>query len=135
MDVIQLIGRILFSYLFITAGIGHLTATANMAGYAASRGLPNAKLAVQTSGVALIAGGASILLGLWGDLGAIGLAALLVILAVAMHAFWKETDAMAKMTETVAFNKDLALAGGALAWFFLYHYDVLEWTITGPLFN
>ena len=37
-----------------------------------------------------------------------------------MHAFWKETDAQAKMTEQVNFNKNLSLAGGALAFYVLF---------------
>ena len=38
-----------------------------------------------------------------------------------MHAFWKETDATAKMNETVGFWKDLSLAGAALVIFALIH--------------
>src|SRR3954447_24240671 len=99
MDEIFLIGRILFVYLIIGSGVGHLMATDAMAGYAKSRGVGNAKLMVQISGVALIAGGVSVLLGIWGDIGSLGLAILLVITAVMMHAFWKETDPQAKQME------------------------------------
>lgn len=137
MEVLFLIGRILFAYLLIGSGIGHLTKTAAMAGYAQSRGLPNAKLAVQVSGAALVLGGLSILLGIWGDLGSLGIAILLVITAVAMHAFWTESDEMAKMTEMVSFNKDIALAGGALAFYVIFYLTdgVGYYTITGALFN
>ena len=37
-----------------------------------------------------------------------------------MHQFWKETDPQAKMQEQIGFNKDLALAGGALAFYVLF---------------
>lgn len=133
MDEIFLIGRILFVYLVIGSGVAHLTATDAMAGYAQSRGVPNAKLLTQISGVAFIAGGVSVLLGIWGDIGALGLAILLVITAVAMHAFWKETDAQAKQTEMVAFNKDIALAGGALVIFSILSSDYAPYTLTGAL--
>lgn len=119
MDEVFLIARLLFAYLVIGSGIGHLTQTAAMTGYAEARGVSNAKPMVQISGVALVAGGISIALGIFGDVGALGLAVLMLILAVVMHAFWKETDQMAKMTEMVSFNKNLALAGGALALFVL----------------
>ena len=137
MEEVFLIGRILFVYLLIGSGVGHLTQTAAMAGYAESRGVPYPKLGVRVSGIALVVGGLSILLGIFGDLGAIGIAALMVITAVLMHAFWKETDATAKMTEMVAFNKDIALAGGALAFFVLFRLydDIGGYTITGALFG
>jgi putative oxidoreductase len=137
MELLFLLGRILFAYLLIGSGIGHLTKTADMAAYAEMRKLPNAKLAVQVSGAALVLGGLSILLGIWGDAGSLGVAILLAITAVAMHAFWKETEPMAKMMEMVQFNKDLALVGGALAMYVIfYNTDGFGYyTITGALFN
>lgn len=135
MEEIFLIGRILFVYLIIGSGVGHLMATDAMAGYAQSRGLANAKLMVQISGVALIAGGVSVLLGIFGDIGSLGLAILLVITAVMMHAFWKETDPQAKQMEMIGFNKDIALAGGALVIFTILSSDFAPYTITGALIN
>ena len=135
MDEVFLLSRILFVYLVIGSGIGHLTATEAMAGYAQSKGLSNAKTLVQVSGVALLAGGVSVLLGIWGDIGALGLAILLLITGVLMHAFWKETDPQAKQMEMVNFNKNVALAGGALALFVLLSTDYAPYTITGSLIN
>jgi uncharacterized membrane protein YphA (DoxX/SURF4 family) len=40
MDVVLLLGRVLFGAPFVTSAIGHLTRTLAMAGYAASRGVP-----------------------------------------------------------------------------------------------
>lgn len=135
MDTVSIIARILFSLLFIGSGFAHLTQTAAMTGYAQSRGLRSAKPAVQVSGVAHVLGGLSVLLGIWGDAGSLGLAILLVTIAVTMHAFWKDADPQAKQMEQTSFLKDVALAGGALAFFYLFYYDVLSATITGPLFN
>jgi uncharacterized membrane protein YphA (DoxX/SURF4 family) len=134
-ELVQFVGRLFFVYLLLTSALGHLTQTAAMAGYAQSRGVPNAKLMVQVSGVALLVGGLSILLGIWADMGALGIAVLLIITAVMMHAFWKETDPMQKQMEMVAFNKDLALAGAALFLWAYFHYDAVPWTITEPLFD
>jgi len=137
MEAIFLIGRILFVFLLLGSALGHLTQTDAMAGYAASKGLPNAKVLTQVSGVALLLGGLSILLGIWGDAGSLGIAILLLIIAVTMHAFWKETDPQAKQMEMVNFKKNVALAGGALAMYVLFYgtdgYGYF--TITGALFN
>jgi len=136
MDEVFLLARILFVYLMIGSGVGHLTQSAAMGGYAESRGVKPGQLMVQISGVALLAGGVSVLLGIWGDIGALGLAVLMVITAVMMHAFWKESDPMAKQTEMVAFNKDIALAGGALALFVLLGLPGdTPYTITDALIN
>jgi putative oxidoreductase len=55
---------------------------------------------------------------------------------VLMHGFWKETDAQAKMSEQVQFQKDAALGGAALLILALYagYGADLGLTITGPLF-
>ena len=136
MDVVALIGRILFSLLFLGSAFGHLTQSEAMAGYAASRGLPQPRLAVLGSGVLILVGGLMVLLGIWLDLGALLLVIFLVPTAVLMHPFWKETDAMAKQTEMVSFQKDIALAGAALLILSLYagYGADLGITITGPLF-
>jgi uncharacterized membrane protein YphA (DoxX/SURF4 family) len=137
MEAIFLIGRILFVFLLLGSAFGHLTQADAMGGYAEAKGLPNGKLLTQVSGVALLLGGLSILLGIWGDAGSLGIAILLLIIAVTMHAFWKETDPQAKQLEMVNFNKNVALAGGALAMYVLFYgtdgYGYF--TITGALFN
>jgi putative oxidoreductase len=136
-DVVALIGRILFVLLFLGSGYAHLTQTEAMAGYAASRGVPAAKIATQVSGVMLIAGALLVLLGVWADLGALLLVVFLIPTAGLMHAFWRETDAQAKQLEMIQFQKDLALGGAALLMFALFVKlgDSLDLTITGPLFK
>jgi uncharacterized membrane protein YphA (DoxX/SURF4 family) len=136
MDVIVLIGRILFVALFLSSGVGHLTKTEAMAGYAQSKGVPSAKPVVQASGGVLLLGAGSVLLGIWPDLGALALFLFLVPTAVLIHGFWKETDPMARQMEQTQFLKDMALAGAALMLvaFFAYVGDDLGLTITGPAF-
>ncbi|WP_433561819.1 DoxX family protein [Nocardia sp. CA-151230] len=137
MDVLVLIGRILFALLFLGSGFGHFAQRKTMAQYAQFRGLPMADLAVPASGVLLLAGGLSVLLGVWADLGALLLIVFLLPTAFLMHAFWKETDAEAKQAEMVNFNKDIALAGAALMLFafFAHTGGDLGLTLTGPLFS
>jgi uncharacterized membrane protein YphA (DoxX/SURF4 family) len=136
MDVLVLIGRLLFVPLFLGSAFGHLTQTDGMAAFAKARGVPAARIAVLGTGVMLVVGGVLVLLGVWADLGALLLFLFLVSTAVLMHAFWKETDPEARQNEMVQFMKDLALAGASLMLFaFFAHVDDLGLTITGPLFD
>lgn len=134
MDVVFLIGRILYAFLFLGSAVGHLTKSADMAGYASSKGIPAAKLMVLGTGVQMLVGGLMVLLGIWGDLGSLLLALFLLGAAFLMHAFWKETDPMSRQMEMIQFNKDLALAGAALAFFWVFQNGV-GLTITHGLFS
>jgi uncharacterized membrane protein YphA (DoxX/SURF4 family) len=113
-DTIMIIGRILFGLIFISSGINHLTKTQHMVGYAQFKKVPAAKASILLSGILLALGGLSVILGVYADLGALILAALLVIMALKMHDFWAQSDAQAKQTETIAFFKNISMAGGAL---------------------
>ena len=77
-----------------------------MTGYAQYKKVPLAKVSVYVSGVMILLGGLYILLGFYADLGALLIAIFLIPTAFLMHAFWKESDAMAKQNETIAFFKD-----------------------------
>ena len=78
MDVIVLIGRILFAALFIGSAFGHLSQSEGMGQYAKSKGVPAARVVVILSGLLILAGGLSVLLGIWADLGALALVVFLV---------------------------------------------------------
>jgi uncharacterized membrane protein YphA (DoxX/SURF4 family) len=136
MSIVVLVGRILFASLFLQSAIGHLTQTTPMAGYAKSKGVPQAWLATFVGGILLLLGGVSVLLGIWGDLGALLLAVFLVPTALFMHAFWRE-QGQSRQMEMIQFNKDLALAGAAIALLGLFAIagHKLGLTITGPLFK
>lgn len=136
MDVVVLVGRVLFAGLFLMSAFGHLTQTDAMTGYAGSKGVPSARAAVMVSGVLILVGGLMVLLGVWGDLGALLLVVFLVPTAFMMHGPWKAADDQEKQMEQVHFLKDLALAGAALALFaFFAALPDLGLTITGPLFD
>jgi putative oxidoreductase len=119
MDLIIVIGRILFGGFFLMSGINHFTKLEAMTGYAKYKKLPAAKLGVLISGLMLVIVGISIILGYYADLGALLLAIFLVLAAIIFHNFWKETDATAKQNEMLGFMKDMALAGAALILFAL----------------
>jgi putative oxidoreductase len=113
-DAIFLIGRILFALIFLRFGIAHLTETEASAQYAAYKGVPRARFAVVATGVAMLVGGAAVVLGLWMDLAALGLAIFVLVAGVVMHDFWTQTDAQTRQVEMAAFYKNVSIAGGAL---------------------
>ncbi|HEX5404900.1 MAG TPA: DoxX family protein [Pseudonocardiaceae bacterium] len=137
MDIVILVGRILFGAVFFGGALGHFTNTAAMSAYTESMGLRPGRLFVIASGLWQLAGAALVVLGVWADLGALMLAVFVVSAAVTMHRFWSAGDAETKMTEQIHFNKDISLAGGALILlgFVVKVGDSLGYTLTGPLFG
>lgn len=85
-----------------------------MTGYAASKGVPSPKLAVVATGVLLLLGGLSILLGYQPTIGVLLIVIFLVPVAFMMHKFWAVQDPQMKTAEMVNFMKNIALAASAL---------------------
>jgi putative oxidoreductase len=106
-----LVGRIMVAAFFLMNGINHFAKAEMMAGYAKSQGTPAPKLAVIGTGVLLVLGGLSILLGYHPGLGALLLIIFLAGVSVQMHAFWRVSDPMAKMNDMIHFLKNVAMIG------------------------
>jgi len=115
MRVPFLLGRVLFGGYFVMSGINHFKEAAQMSQYAASKKVPKPDLAVKATGAVLIAGGASILLGIKPKLGTAAIIGFLAGVSPIMHDFWKQEQPEKRMNETINFTKNLALAGGAMA--------------------
>jgi putative oxidoreductase len=113
-DEVLLLGRILFSLVFLGSGIGHLTQTEGSAQYAAYKKVPSPKLAVQLSGVLMALGALAVMLGIWMDLAGLCLAILVLIMAFLMHRFWEESDPQTKQVEMAQFMKNVSIAGAGL---------------------
>jgi putative oxidoreductase len=128
MDAVLLVGRILFAFMFVMSGFNHLAKAEAMAGYAAYKKVPAPKLANLLSGVLMLLGGLSIILGVYADLGALVLAILLVVMAVKMHDFWN-AQGEAKQPEMIGFLKNVSMAGGAL---FLFAVAAMQNSNIGP---
>jgi len=137
MSTVFLIGRIVFAIMFVMSGINHITKADHMVGYAQFKGVPSPKLAVIGSGVVMGLGGLSLILGVYADLGAIVLAAILLLMAVKMHNFWTLEDAQAKQADMIGFLKNVSMAGGALFMFALMATEGSQYgpAITESLFN
>lgn len=112
LNYLPLIGRILFSAVFIMKSFGHFTS--HMIEHAAQMGVPMASFLVPVSGILMLLGGLSILLGYKGKLGAWLIVICLVPVTIMMHKFWHAHDAYAMMMEHMCFWKNISIIGGAL---------------------
>jgi putative oxidoreductase len=110
-----LIGRMLFGGFFLYNGINHLRSAKEMAPYAEAKGVPAPELAVKLSGIPLIIGGASLLLGVKPKIGALAIVGFLAGVSPVMHDFWRIEDPAQRTQNMIDFMKNTALAGGALA--------------------
>ena len=120
MSALFLLGRILFSAIFINSGLmGHLLNMKGTAAYAKSTGLPMAEVLVPLSGILIIAGGLMVLLGIRPKIGAILILLFLIPTTFTMHRFWGLTDPQMQMMQMVNFMKNLALMGACLMFQFI----------------
>ncbi len=125
MELVLLVGQILFGGFFIMSGINHFRNLGMMSGYAKSKNVPSAGLAVMVTGAMLMVGGASVLLGI---LPIVGLSLLILFLLstlVTMHDFWNMKDPQQRAAEQVNFLKNVALIGASLA----LMYGASEWAL------
>ncbi len=111
MSFIVLIGRVLFSAIFIISGLTHFNH--EMIQYAAQQGVPFSFYLVPLSGGLAILGGLSILLGYKARLGAWLLILFLIPVTAMMHRFWDSTDSQEHMMQRIMFLKNLSMLGGA----------------------
>jgi uncharacterized membrane protein YphA (DoxX/SURF4 family) len=138
MDWVLLIGRVVFASIFISSGlVFHLGKRQMAVEYTRAKGAPLPELTVPLTGILIALAGVMIVIGLWVDLAALVIAAFLVATAYFMHAFWKVDDPMEKLAEQTHFQKDLALAGAALGFFYLFQQfgDGIGITIEPALFD
>lgn len=114
MKASYLLGRMIFGGFFLYSGIHHLQETESMAQYAGAKGVPKPDLGVKATGYALVASGASVLLGLKKEWGAATIAAFLVTVTPMMHDFWKQSDPQQRQNDMINFSKNVALLGASL---------------------
>ena len=113
-DVVALVGRILVAYLFIPAGFGKLMGFAGTVGYITSAGLPLPQVGAAIAILVELGLGIALLLGFKTRIVSIVMALFTIAAALFFHKYWSAPDAM-KMAQTINFNKNIAIAGGLLA--------------------
>ena len=110
-DIALLIGRIIAGGFFLMNGVNHFAKLNVMAGYAKSKGTFAPALSVGGTGVILLLGGASLLLGYHPTIGAALLVVFLLGVSFSIHNFWATQEPQAKMMEMVNFMKNMGLLG------------------------
>lgn len=111
-SLIVLIGRILFSFIFLVAAPRHFTAEG--IDHAAELGVPFARVLVPLSGVLAITGALSVAVGYQARWGAWALVLFLVPVTLGMHAFWNVSDDALRHVQQAMFAKNLSMLGAAL---------------------
>jgi putative oxidoreductase len=106
------LGRLLFSAVFLLSGPNNFKQSA--IDYAASQGVPLAKIAVPLSGVIAILGAISILLGWYARVGALLIILFLIPVSISLHNFWAVHDPQASQMQMIHFLKNMSMLGGAL---------------------
>ena len=138
MEALFLIGRVLFATVFVVSALmAHFVGYRQGVEYARSYNSPAPEIGVLLTGVLALAGGLMVALGAWADLGALLIAAFLVVITPIMHAFWNESDEQMRTTQMAMFLKNLSMLGAALVVFYLYNQLQGEagLSITDPLFG
>lgn len=114
MIIAFIIGRIILGLYWIVVGYNHILPSAGTIGYAQSKGIKSAKLAVIASGVLALIGGLSIITGVLTTYGIAALVIFLLVVSFKMHPYWKTTEPMAKMNDKIQFEKNMSLAAAII---------------------
>jgi uncharacterized membrane protein YphA (DoxX/SURF4 family) len=107
-----LTGRLMVGGMYLYSGISNLLELGGKAGYAASKGLPDAQLWVTLASLLLVVAGLSLISGIQPRLGVGAVALFLIPVSIIMHNFWA-LEGMQRIAEMHAFLGNLALLGSA----------------------
>jgi len=110
-NVAFIIGRVIVGVYFLFSSFNHFVNVKMMAGYAKSKGTPAPTAAILGTGILLLLGGSSILLGYRPIVGVALLVIFLVGVSFSIHNFWAVSDPQRKMIEQINFLKNMGLLG------------------------
>ncbi|MDR3495427.1 MAG: DoxX family protein [Ancalomicrobiaceae bacterium] len=114
-NALQLAGRIIFAYIFITSGFGKLMGHDAAVGYIASGHLPiPTEFAYWGSVIVELGGGLAIALGLFTRIAAIAVAVFTVIAGYYFHLPYAHVEGLVGVLQGIHFVKNWTIAGGAL---------------------
>ncbi len=124
MKIFALLGRILYSLIFIAASFGHFQQPA--INFAKMQGVPYPEILVPLSGVMALLGGLSVFFGFKVRYGALLIILFLIPVTGMMHAFWHISDTAARELQQIMFLKNISMLGGA---FLLLYYGAGPWSL------
>ena len=108
------IGRIILGIYLLFSGFNGLVHLSAYTGYAASKGVPAAELAVIVAHLLLIFAAFSFLAGWRPAWGVAAMVVFLIPVTFAMHAFWGSMPEAARQAQMVNFTKNFALMAASL---------------------
>ncbi|MFT5170861.1 MAG: putative oxidoreductase [Candidatus Marinamargulisbacteria bacterium] len=112
-NYVPILGRALFTFVFLSKGLNHIAQMKPMARYAAQKGVIFPEFAVILTGIMLLVGGMSVLTGYKAKKGALILLAFLVPVTIIMHNP-AHLSGLRKQIEIIMIMKNAALAGACL---------------------
>ncbi|WP_306349753.1 DoxX family protein [Flavobacterium sp. '19STA2R22 D10 B1'] len=127
MKYIPLIGRILFSLIFMYSSI--VMFSSDYVYQAEIKGVPLAFILIPFAGILQLVGTLSILFGFMAKWGAWIVIIFLIPVSLIINSFWKIDDPMLHQLESLTFMKNMSIIGGALmiAYFGSGPYSIDEW--------
>lgn len=139
MDVIELIGRVLFAAAFLISPSGVLKTAPRIAGTPMMKAFPQplGVVLIRASALASMIGSVLVALGLWLDVGALLILAFLIPVTLVMHRFWEMEPGLPRKQKRDVFLTNASLAGAALLLFFAVNQsqDVPLGLLSDPLFG
>jgi putative oxidoreductase len=112
-DVLLLVGRILMSYLFLSAGFGKLTNVVGTAAYFTALAVPSPSVMSYLVGALEVTVGVALILGLATRYVAIVIFIFVLIATAFAHRYWTYV-AEAQRAQFIQFTKNLAMMSGSL---------------------
>jgi putative oxidoreductase len=135
---VLLAGRILFAAYFAwVAGVSHVRNSGMYEGGAKAAHFPLPAVAGWPAGLWLSAGGLSLALGIWPDVGALMIGAFVILAAAGFHRYWQVEDPNQRRIQQQLFWRNAIALGAALMVFgaFAALGPALRFSITAPLFQ
>ncbi len=118
-DYILLLSRVILGIYFLFNAFNHFKNLNILSQYAQSKNVPAPKLSVIITGLLLLIGGLSILLGIYIEVGIVALTLFFLPVSFMMHNFWAVQDQQMQMLEMVNFMKNMALWAAILSLLFI----------------
>lgn len=139
MDVVELVGRLLFAATFLITPSGVIAMAPRVAGAPPLKPFP-APLRVpmiRATCICSMLGSVLVGVGLWPDVGALLILAFLVPVTLTMHRFWELEPGLPRKQKRDAFLSNTSMAGAALFIFAVVNQaqDVPLALVAEPLFG
>jgi uncharacterized membrane protein YphA (DoxX/SURF4 family) len=115
-DIVFLLGRILFSFTFIFSGLNHFYKYKNWVSYGKTKinNLFLVKFGVIYTAITLTCTGISVGFGIKPAIGSLWLFMFLFPMSFILHPFWRYSDSNKRLVEKMYFYKNMSLSGASL---------------------